>query len=79
MTAHCSPVVNHSYFVVMMICTRGVEAIVDPEITRREVISRIRSKDYDPELISFIHFCDDGVVSDVTRDMLAEAADRVPA
>ena len=42
------------YFVVMIdYGRRGREAIVDPEITRREVISRIVSGEY--KNISFIH------------------------
>ena len=42
------------YFVVMIdYGRRGREAIVDPEITRREVISRIASGEY--KNISFIH------------------------
>jgi hypothetical protein len=42
------------YFVVMIdYGRRGREAIVDPEITRREVISRILSGEY--KNISFIH------------------------
>ena len=42
------------YFVVMIdYGRRGREAIVDPEITRREVISRVASGEY--RNISFIH------------------------
>jgi hypothetical protein len=42
------------YFVVMIdYGRRGREAIVDPEITRREVISRVVSGEY--KNISFIH------------------------
>ncbi len=42
------------YFVVMIdYGRRGREAIVDPEITRREVISRIVSGEYSN--ISFVH------------------------
>lgn len=81
MSCHCAPEISNSYFVVMIDYQsgRGREAIVDPEVTKREVLSRIRSKEYDPARISFIHFCDDGVVSDVTRVMLAEASERVAA
>jgi hypothetical protein len=50
---------------------RGFEAIVDPEITRWEVISRIRSREYDR--INFIHFIDDGRCEDVTNSILQEA------
>ena len=61
------------YFVVMLdYGRRGREAIVDPEITRREVVSRIASGEY--ANISFIHEIDDRSVEDITEDILAEAA-----
>jgi hypothetical protein len=61
------------YFVVMIdYGRRGREAIVDPEITRREVISRISSGEY--ANISFIHEVADSSVEDITEEMLAEAA-----
>jgi hypothetical protein len=53
------------YFVVMIdYGRRGREAIVDPEITRREVISRIVSGEY--KNISFIHEIADSSVEDIT-------------
>jgi hypothetical protein len=51
---------------------RGREAIVDPEITRREVISRVASGEY--KNISFIHEVADHSVDDVTDEILAAAA-----
>lgn len=61
------------YFVVMIdYGRRGREAIVDPEITRREVISRLVSGEYSN--ISFIHEVADGSVEDITVEILAEAA-----
>ena len=61
------------YFVVMIDYGRkGREAIVDPEITRREVVSRIASGEYSN--ISFIHEVADRSVEDITEDILAEAA-----
>jgi len=51
---------------------RGREAVVDPEITRREVISRVASGEY--RNISFIHEVADASVEDVTADILSEAA-----
>jgi hypothetical protein len=61
------------YFVVMIdYGRRGREAIVDPEITRREVVSRIASGEY--ANISFIHEVADRNVEDVTEDIMAEAA-----
>jgi len=61
------------YFVVMIdYGRRGREAVVDPEITRREVISRIASGEYSN--ISFIHEIADGTAEDITEDIMAEAA-----
>ena len=61
------------YFVVMIdYGRRGREAIVDPEITRREVISRVASGEY--RNISFIHEIADYAVEDITAEILAEAA-----
>ena len=51
---------------------RGREAIVDPEITRREVVSRVASGEY--RNISFIHEIADATVEDITADILSEAA-----
>jgi hypothetical protein len=61
------------YFVVMIdYGRRGREAIVDPEITRREVISRVASGEY--RNISFIHEISGRSVDDITEEILAEAA-----
>ena len=63
---------KHSYYVVM--CdygARGREAIVDPEITRREVVDRIASGEY--RHVNFIHHVEDGLVSDVTDELFEEA------
>jgi hypothetical protein len=61
------------YFVVMIdYGRRGREAIVDPEITRREVVSRVASGEYSN--VSFIHEIGDRAVDDVTAEILAEAA-----
>jgi len=60
------------YFVVMIdYGRRGREAIVDPEVTRREVVARVTSGEYTN--ISFIHEIADSSVQDVTSDILAEA------
>jgi hypothetical protein len=60
------------YFVVMIdYGRRGREAIVDPEVTRREVVARVTSGEYRD--ISFIHEISDSSVRDVTSDILAEA------
>jgi hypothetical protein len=61
------------YFVVMIdYGRRGREAIVDPEVTRREVISRVASGEY--RNISFVHEIADHGVDDITAEILAEAA-----
>jgi hypothetical protein len=60
------------YFVVMIdYGQRGREAIVDPEITRREVISRIESGEY--KNVSFIHEIVGSSVEDITADILGAA------
>lgn len=60
------------YFVVMIdYGRRGREAIVDPEITRREIVARVTTGEY--ENISFIHEIAGSSVEDVTADILAEA------
>jgi hypothetical protein len=61
------------YFVVMIdYGRRGREAIVDPEVTRREVVSRVASGEY--RNISFVHEIADSSVDDITAEILAEAA-----
>jgi hypothetical protein len=61
------------YFVVMIdYGRRGREAVVDPEMTRRDVIARVASGEY--ANISFIHEIVESSVEDVTSDILAEAA-----
>ena len=63
------------YFVVMIDHgKRGFEAVVDPEITRREIVSRILTFDYDPEAIQFIHHVSSLGVEDVTLDIMTECA-----
>ncbi len=60
------------YFVVMIdYGRRGREAIVDPEVTRREVVARVSSGEY--RNISFIHEIAGSSVEDVTADILSEA------
>lgn len=60
------------YFVVMIdYGRRGREAVVDPEITRREVVARVSSGEYRD--ISFIHEIAGSSVEDITAEILAEA------
>ncbi|HXH43548.1 MAG TPA: hypothetical protein VNK51_06855 [Bradyrhizobium sp.] len=68
----------HYYVVMIDYGRRGREAVVDPEITRREVISRIASGEY--QNISFIHEIAENAVEDVTDAILTEAAvPRIPS
>lgn len=61
------------YFVVMIdYGRRGCEAVVDPEVTRREVISRLMSREY--HNIRFIQEIADGVARDVTLELQMEAS-----
>lgn len=71
------------YFIAMIDYGRdGREAVVDPEVTRREMIARIRSREL--KNIIFIHEANDYgdghlTLTDVTDELMAEAgmADRV--
>lgn len=66
---------KHSYYVVMIdYGKRGREAVVDPEITCRGIVDRIKSHEY--QNIVFIHRIEDGLVEDVT-DELIDAAELV--
>lgn len=62
-----------SYFVVMQdYGRRGREAIVDPEMTRRDVVACIKSGEYRD--ISFIHeITMNETPRDVTAELIAEA------
>ena len=61
------------YFAVMIdYGRRAREAVVDPEVTRREVVSRVASGEYGH--ISFIHEIEGSTVEDITAEILAEAA-----
>ncbi|CCD97378.1 conserved hypothetical protein [Bradyrhizobium sp. ORS 375] len=61
------------YFVVMIdYGRRGREAVVDPEMTRRDVVARIASGEY--ANISFIHEIAGHAVADITADLLSEAS-----
>ena len=62
-----SQIASMQYFVVMIdYGRRGREAIVDPEITRREVVSRVASGEY--RNISFVHEIADSSVEDITAE-----------
>lgn len=65
--------ISHSYYVVMIDLhgKLGLEAIVQPEITRREVVARIKKGDYQD--IVFIHHVDGLLVEDVTSELIDAA------
>jgi hypothetical protein len=61
-----------SYYVVMIdYGERGLEAIVDPAITERDVIERLVSREYQD--VVYIHHVHDGMVEDVTESIFAQA------
>ena len=65
-------VAKPSYFVVMIdYGRRGLEAVVDPEITERGVIARLQCGEYTN--VGYIHHVHDGVVEDVTDALFARA------
>lgn len=69
-----------SYYVVMIdYGRRGREAVVDPENTRRDVIAKVRDvlAKGDGTDITFVHKITkcEGLVEDVTDDILAQAMD----
>lgn len=78
-----------SYFVVMLsyppryvdgirVSVGGQEAVVDPQMTRRNVVDRIRSGEYAIDEIEFIHHVTmNDVPRDVTEELKAEALVRV--
>lgn len=63
--------INHSYFVVMCDFKSGMEAIVRPEDTRRQIVEWIAEGQY--EHIVFIHRVDGMIVEDVTDELVDEA------
>ena len=65
--------ITFSYFVVMIdYGRRGLEAVVDPEMTRRDVVACIQSGEY--RNIAFIHHVTmNDAPADVTAELMAEA------
>ena len=62
------------YFVVMLSYgTYGLEAVVDPTLTREEIIGRVADGNYPIDNISFIHRIAGSVCEDVTEDVVNEA------
>lgn len=63
---------SHSYYVVMIdYGHRGLEAIVQPELTRRDVVHMLASGE--SKHVVFIHHVDDLYVEDVTDELFNEA------
>jgi hypothetical protein len=50
---------------------RGLEAVVDPEITERGVIARLQCGEYTN--VAFVHLVKNGAVEDVTDSLLSRA------
>jgi hypothetical protein len=72
MSAHCSIIPSVDYFVVMQDHgRRGRESIVDPELTRTNIVENIRTKQYGQ--IAFIHHIHADGWDDVTNELLHEA------
>lgn len=64
--------INWHYFVVCRdFGNRGMEAIVDPQHTRRNIVDLIATREW--ENVIFIHEVRDGAVADVTEEIMAEA------
>lgn len=67
--------INWSYHVVMIDHgQRGLESIVHPEDTRRDIIQMLASGE--SKHVVFIHYISDGMVEDVT-DELFNAAEAI--
>jgi hypothetical protein len=71
-TAHCTKPTSHSYFIVMLdLGKRGLEAIVHPEDTRRDIVAQLASGE--SKHVVFIHHVDGLYVEDVTNELFDEA------
>ena len=63
-----------SYFVVAIdYGRRGIEAVVQPEMTRRGAIDKIKEALGDNLDVVFVHFIEDRFVDDVTDEIKDEA------
>lgn len=63
---------THSYYVVMVdYGKRGLEAVVQPEMTRRSIVACIKSGEY--QNIEFIHHVDVLLVEDMTSELIDQA------
>ena len=76
MSCRCSPLAPRTapphYFVVMEdFRSAGQEAIVHPEYDRAEILRRLKTRDYKD--VAFIHHIHDGIVEDVTLELIGQA------
>lgn len=63
---------SHSYFVAMIdYADRGLEAVVRPEWTRRDIVGMLKSGEF--KIVSFIHHVDGLFVEDVTEELFDQA------
>ena len=63
---------SHSYFVVMVdYGNRGLEAVVQPERTRRDIVQMLASGE--SKHVVFIHHVDGLYIEDVTDELFDEA------
>lgn len=54
---------------------RSSEAVVNPEMTRRQVISEVRDIENDPRRsLEFVKFVDGNFIEDITFDIAEEAS-----
>jgi hypothetical protein len=67
-------IIPEMYLVMIDYGQRGQEAVTDPEITRANIIDRLRSGEY--QNVSFILRIVDGLADDCT-DELIEAAEQM--
>ena len=68
---------SHSYYVVMIDYGHiGLEAIVRPEDTRRDIVEMLASGE--KRNVVFIHHVDGLYVEDVTKELIDEAGALVP-
>jgi len=70
---------SHSYFVVMLDYggTRGLEATVHPEDTRRDIVDRLVTGEDDPDRVVFIHYVAGFTIEDVTEDIMLDVGDGI--
>lgn len=72
MPAFCNRKTSHCYYVVMQdFADRGLEAVVHPEDTRRDVVAQLASGE--AKHVAFIHRVEGLYIEDVTDELFNEA------